>query len=158
MSEESTWVFVPHETEVWVIAEVTRESDGQITVSAASQYGGDSTNLRSSEVVRISSLETLNAPPPDLIKLLDVNRASIFYSLCKRFRENEIYTAIGPVLVAVNPFKYIEKLYTPDLMDQCRKFQPGHPERPAHTFSMAEVRVKLQPVIEAGPACDQPLP
>ena len=94
----------------------------------------------------------------DHTALLHLSDAALLSNTKERYQNDDIYTFVGPILVAVNPFKYIEKLYTPDLMDQCRKFQPGHPERPAHTFSMAEVRVKLQPVIEAGPACDQPLP
>ena len=34
--------------------------------------------------------------------------------------------------------RYIPKLYAPELMANCKKFGPGHPERPPHTFSMAE--------------------
>lgn len=42
----------------------------------------------------------------------------------------------------VNPFKYIPSLYSPALMNECRNFAPGHPDRPAHTFSMAEAAYK----------------
>ena len=141
VDKESKWVFIPHETEVWAIAEVIRESGGQISVSAATQYGGDSSNLKASEVVRISSLESLNQALPDLIKLLDVNRPSILYSLCKRFNENEIYTAIGPVLVAVNPFKWITGLYDPHLVPKYRREEYTLSDHP-HLFAMAAGSVR----------------
>ena len=74
----------------------------------------------------------------DHTALLHLSDAALLANTKERYADDEIYTFVGPILVAVNPFKYIEKLYTPDLMAQCRKFPVGHPERPAHTFSMAE--------------------
>ena len=74
----------------------------------------------------------------DHTALLHLSDASLLANSKERYAADEIYTFVGPILVAINPFKYIEKLYTPELMAQCRKFPTGHPERPAHTFSMAE--------------------
>ena len=55
-----------------------------------------------------------------------------------RYLQDEIYTFVGPILISINPFKYIEKLYQPELMATCRKYPTGHPLRPAHSYSMAE--------------------
>jgi len=74
----------------------------------------------------------------DHTALLHLSDASLLANSKERYAADEIYTFVGPILVAINPFKYIEKLYTPELKAQCRKFPTGHPERPAHTFSMAE--------------------
>jgi myosin heavy subunit len=74
----------------------------------------------------------------DHTALLHLSDATLLANTKERYAADEIYTFVGPILVAVNPFKYIERLYSPQLMDQCRKFPVGHPERPAHTFSMAE--------------------
>jgi hypothetical protein len=131
---KSEWVFIPSESEVWALAEIQKETSTQIVVAAATQYGGEATSLRPHEVVRISSLESLNTAPPDLIKLLDVNRPAILYTLCKRFNNNEIYTAIGPVLVAVNPFKWITGLYDADLVPKYMSEQLNMSENP-HLFA-----------------------
>ena len=45
----------------------------------------------------------MTEPPTDLIKLTDVNRASILHSLRLRFQRDQIYTSVGPILVALNP-------------------------------------------------------
>jgi len=74
----------------------------------------------------------------DHTALLHLSDAALLENTRCRYAQDDIYTFVGPILVAVNPFKYIERLYTPDLMAQCRKFPTGHPERPAHTFAMAE--------------------
>ena len=83
------------------------------------------------------------ANPPDVDEtdhtaLLHLSDATLLHNTRLRYMRDEIYTYVGPILVSVNPFKYIPKLYAPELMSDCKKFQPGHPERPAHTFSMAE--------------------
>ena len=96
MSGTGEWVFIPNKEEVWALAEVSKRTRDQVVVTAASQYGGDSTVLRPEDVVHITNLDELNRLPSDLIKLLDVNQASILYTTSKRFMRNDIYTAIGP--------------------------------------------------------------
>ena len=74
----------------------------------------------------------------DHTALLHLSDATLLENSRIRYAKDEIYTFVGPILISINPFKYIEHLYRPELMAQCRKYAPGHPERPAHTFSMAE--------------------
>ena len=74
----------------------------------------------------------------DHTALLHLSDATLLENSRIRYLKDEIYTFVGPILISVNPFKYIESLYRPELMAECRRFSPGHPERPAHTFSMAE--------------------
>ncbi len=74
----------------------------------------------------------------DHTALLYLSDATLLENSKVRYAQDEIYTFVGPILISVNPFKYIEQLYRPELMATCRKYAPGHPDRPAHTFSMAE--------------------
>jgi len=74
----------------------------------------------------------------DHTALLHLSDATLLANSKERYALDEIYTFVGPILVAINPFKYIERLYTPDLMGKAKKYPVGHPDRPAHTFSMAE--------------------
>lgn len=41
----------------------------------------------------------------DLVKLAEVNSATVLHALRMRYEEGEIYTAVGPILVATNPFE-----------------------------------------------------
>ena len=135
MSGMSEWVFIPSKDEVWALAEVSKRTHNQVVVTSASQYGGDSTVLKPEDVVPITNLDELNRMPSDLIRLLDVNRASILYTTSKRFMQNEIYTAIGPVLVIVNPFKWITGLYDKVLIPRYKKLDMTMTDNP-HVFAM----------------------
>jgi len=59
----------------------------------------------------ISNLEEYYNPPSDLITLSDVHAPSILSALRVRFGKDLVYTAIGQILVALNPFKWIPNLY-----------------------------------------------
>lgn len=74
----------------------------------------------------------------DHTALLHLSDATLLHNTRMRYLRDDIYTYVGPILVSVNPFKYIPKLYAPELMADCKRFPPGHPQRPPHTFSMAE--------------------
>ena len=63
----------------------------------------------------ISSLVEYHDPPSDLITLQDVHSASILNTLRVRFSKDLVYTSIGPILVALNPFKWIQGLYDDSL-------------------------------------------
>jgi myosin-5 len=55
-------------------------------------------------------------PPDDLISLTHLHEPSVVYCLKKRYDQDIIYTATGPILIALNPFKDIPKLYDDDTM------------------------------------------
>ena len=49
----------------------------------------------------------------DLVLLNTVTEEAIVSNLQNTFAKNSIYTAIGPVLLSVNPSQPIDGLYTP---------------------------------------------
>jgi myosin-5 len=51
----------------------------------------------------------------DLVDCDDVSEQAILLELQKRFQKNEIYSSIGPILIAINPFKLIGELYSNDV-------------------------------------------
>lgn len=55
-------------------------------------------------------------PPDDLIHLTHLHEASVTYSLRRRYKQDMIYTSTGPILLAINPFKAMSKLYGEDCM------------------------------------------
>jgi myosin heavy subunit len=56
----------------------------------------------------------------DLIALTHLHEPAILHALRLRYDADIIYTSTGPILIAVNPFKKMEKLYSPDTMEKYR--------------------------------------
>ena len=113
MAQEARYCFVPDSKEVFIICSVIATSSDNTTVTLREVSGSVSRTLTSkaSDVVPIISMQELDSPPSDLIKLIHVNRPAILHTLRTRFLRDCIYTSIGSILVALNPFKWIPNLY-----------------------------------------------
>ena len=113
MAQEARYCFVPDSKEVFIICSVMGTSSDNTTVTLREVSGSVSRTLTSkaSDVVPIISMQELDSPPSDLIKLIHVNRPAILHTLRTRFLRDCIYTSIGSILVALNPFKWIPNLY-----------------------------------------------
>lgn len=53
----------------------------------------------------------------DLVDCDDISEQAILHELQDRFQKCEIYSSIGPILIAVNPFKLIAQLYSSQLKE-----------------------------------------
>jgi hypothetical protein len=62
--------------------------------------------------------DKLGIPPDDLITLTHLHEPSVVFSLRKRYEQNIIYTATGPILIALNPFKALPELYDDNKMTE----------------------------------------
>lgn len=56
----------------------------------------------------------------DLIELTHLHEPAILHALRLRYDSDIIYTATGPILIAVNPFKPMQHLYSEEMMEQYR--------------------------------------
>lgn len=70
----------------------------------------------------------------DMIHLGDLNEAGMVHNLLIRYRQNEIYTYTGSILVAVNPFQLLP-LYTREQAQLYYNRRAG--ELPPHVFAVA---------------------
>lgn len=48
----------------------------------------------------------------DICETDEVTELAILWSLEQRFRKDQIYTNVGPILVAINPYKSVQNLYS----------------------------------------------
>mmetsp|Transcript_19137 Transcript_19137/g.29149 ORF Transcript_19137/g.29149 Transcript_19137/m.29149 type:complete len:1639 (+) Transcript_19137:139-5055(+) len=55
--------------------------------------------------------------PEDLIILTHLHEAEVVHCLRKRYSYDKIYTATGPILLALNPFKNCKQLYSRQVME-----------------------------------------
>lgn len=54
----------------------------------------------------------------DMIDIDELNHATILWNLYKRYSVDDIYTYVGPTLLAVNPFKRMDKKYPPSILEE----------------------------------------
>lgn len=71
-----------------------------------------------------------------MVRMGDVNEATILHNLRMRFAEDLIYTNIGSILVSINPFKFFPALYTLELIQHHLELPPGEISTP-HVFQIA---------------------
>ncbi|KAL0985675.1 hypothetical protein UPYG_G00160330 [Umbra pygmaea] len=71
----------------------------------------------------------------DMSLLEELHEAAIMHNLYLRYQMDHIYTNIGSILAAVNPYKQISGLYSSAVVDQYSKHHLG--ELPPHIFAVA---------------------
>ena len=71
----------------------------------------------------------------DMIKLTDLNEASLLWNLRLRYDANLIYTYTGSILVAVNPYQILP-IYTSEQIKLYREKKIG--ELPPHIFAIGD--------------------
>lgn len=78
----------------------------------------------------------------DLVLLEEINEKTATEKLQERYKQEKIYTYIGPVLIAVNPYKLIKKdgisIYDTAVAN-AYNHRTIHEVQP-HPFAIAEVR------------------
>lgn len=57
----------------------------------------------------------------DMVEIDELNHATLLQNLCSRYCHDQIYTYVGPILLAMNPFKYMNHLYTDQVVDKYKK-------------------------------------
>ncbi|XP_054286933.1 unconventional myosin-IXa-like isoform X1 [Macrosteles quadrilineatus] len=73
---------------------------------------------------------------PDLCQLPDLNEQTLLENLRSRFLNGHIYTYVGSILIAVNPFKF-HPIYNPKYVKLYQHRRLG-PELPPHIFAVAD--------------------
>lgn len=92
--------------------------------------------VAASKTFPIDSLQEIKSPPSDLILLTNVHGPAILNTLRARFQQDSIYTSIGPILIACNPFRWIKGVYEKDVMMAYFNGERNQSEHP-HVFAMA---------------------
>uniref|UniRef100_A0A7N6BUA5 Myosin X, like 1 n=1 Tax=Anabas testudineus TaxID=64144 RepID=A0A7N6BUA5_ANATE len=115
----------------------TVNSCGDGTLVVTTDYG-EVRNVYQAEVTRErvyamhqSSIDGVE----DMSALAELHEAAIMHNLYQRYQKDSIYTNIGSILAAVNPYKQIPGLYDPDRVDLYSKHHLG--ELPPHIFAVA---------------------
>ncbi|KAM6912324.1 unconventional myosin-X [Xenentodon cancila] len=134
--------FFTEGTRVWVrekeqLLPATVNSCGDGTLVVTTDYG-EVFYLQQAEVTRErvyamhqSSIDGVE----DMSALAELHEAAIMHNLYQRYQRDHIYTNIGSILAAVNPYKQIAGLYDLERVDLYSKHHLG--ELPPHIFAVA---------------------
>ena len=57
----------------------------------------------------------------DMIEIDELNHATILWNLHQRYFTDDIYTYVGPTLLAVNPFTNMDHKYPPSCIEQYKQ-------------------------------------
>jgi len=92
------------------------------------------------EVVAVSMLKLLRMEEdsfqslPDMLQLKSLNNASLLHNLRNRFAQDDIYTAVGSIMVSINPFKSLDVCTSDSIM---RSYQSTS-TMPPHLYQLAQ--------------------
>jgi myosin heavy subunit len=125
------------ETVFKLIRVVNRSKDGSFTaVDVEAGAKKPPFPVKPDACIPAGNFEELENPPDDLIKLQHVNRPGILHTLRSRFYRDRIYTSIGPILVALNPFKWIGGIYDEEVKEKYKSREYNLSDQP-HVFAVA---------------------
>eukprot|EP00579_Thalassiosira_antarctica_P003545 CAMPEP_0201906204 /NCGR_PEP_ID=MMETSP0902-20130614/56901_1 /ASSEMBLY_ACC=CAM_ASM_000551 /TAXON_ID=420261 /ORGANISM="Thalassiosira antarctica, Strain CCMP982" /LENGTH=134 /DNA_ID=CAMNT_0048440333 /DNA_START=1267 /DNA_END=1668 /DNA_ORIENTATION=- len=65
----------------------------------------------------LTDADTHGIPPGDLVEMTHMHKPAIVHALRTRYKKDIIFTNTGAILLAVNPFKKLDHLYTRDMME-----------------------------------------
>jgi myosin V len=100
-------------------AQMIVQVDGDDSIEAISLTLPQSTLEESPpEILLANDTTLLKQAPHDLVTLSHFHEPSVVECLQRRFATNQIYTATGPVLIAINPFSAMPRLYADTTMEQ----------------------------------------
>lgn len=79
----------------------------------------------------------------DVLNLPQISEASLLHTLRTRYKRDDIYTAAGPILISINPYKHIQQpdgqsIYCEEQMLLYRQHRVFAAEKPPHLFHIAD--------------------
>ncbi|KAL8274078.1 hypothetical protein Esti_001920 [Eimeria stiedai] len=103
--------WVPHPTEVWGVAVEASGGSYKLWRAFDSSTGADSLTftptaqeqLKVRPVIDPKGLQGID----NICDLSDVSEASLLQTLRQRYKERQIYTNVGRILISLNPFEYL---------------------------------------------------
>ncbi|KAM7442344.1 Unconventional myosin-X [Porites harrisoni] len=119
----------------WVPATVTESKGAEVTFRTeydkTYSIAKDSLNRQKVTPMHQTSVDGVD----DMANLGDLHDAAILHNLHLRYKNDKIYTYIGSILCAVNPYYVVEGLYDVSVMNSYREKHIG--ELPPHIFAIA---------------------
>ena len=134
MSSHVVWV--PHQELAWVTAKVMSSDKTSVTVKTESgetlKVPGD---VSLYDVVVPESIEVIS---DNLVEMEVFNEGVILHQIKQRYIQNNIYTFVGNILIALNPYQRMD-IYGEDIMVDVSKDVKANRTCKPHVFSIGAV-------------------
>eukprot|EP00808_Paulinella_micropora_P007804 g73135.t1 len=132
LNSSGSWYWVPDEKECFLAGRVTEERGKRVLVC----FEDSSTSWRPRAELQPLQRSSLARVPEDLVLLDCMSPPHILHALKHRFNKDLIYTAVGNILIAVNPYTWIDKLYSEHMMKVYAKKEVDDDVAP-HIYNIA---------------------
>ena len=130
-----TWCFIKDEDECFIPAKVIKSFKAG-EPGTVQPEDGEVEELSGKETSSLLHMDDESLKPiENMVKLKELNEASILQNLRLRFKLDKIYTNVGTILVSVNPFKLLP-IYTPEVLDKYK--ERGARDLPPHVYGVAD--------------------
>ena len=134
-----TLVWIKDEDDVWKAGEVFGAADHSESELIVKTATGEPITIRISDPIHLRNVDEYSSSGltvlDDLTQLTHLHEPAVLHSLQMRFDIDKIYSFCGPIVIAVNPFKRIPKLY--DLETLKSFVQPKKHNASPHVWSTA---------------------
>ncbi len=132
-------IWIPSETEAWEAAQVIG-SDAK-TLSVRLKNGKEA--KIAGTVAKFDSIAqgALEEDCDNLVDLESFSEGIILHHAKKRFSEDKIYTFVGSILIALNPYKSID-MYGLPVIDRIFNLTKQNETVPPHVFSIGAAAVR----------------
>lgn len=94
--------------DAWVLATVEERFGGSVHLKRLHAPAGVDLKLVIADEEFVGwtpATGDLDSPVDDLVQLNDVNQGALLHTLRQRYARDDVYTSIGSILIAINPFK-----------------------------------------------------
>ena len=109
------------------------DEKGKVTVETSNGSKASELQLPQDECHRDCEVNV-----PDHCQLMYLSQPTLLENTRVRYVEDKIYTYVGSILVAVNPFRFIDGIYTTAVMEQCKGKKLYNAACGPHVYAMSE--------------------
>ncbi|MES1917203.1 MAG: hypothetical protein MHM6MM_008954, partial [Cercozoa sp. M6MM] len=137
--QSGDWVWFPHPTHCFVAAKLTGED-------ARYWYGqdeeGEALQAKKKEHPQLDQMKWSSIQEgkavSDMVRLDEMTAPLILWNLRTRFQQKHIYTNVGTICIAINPFEWLDGLYGADVMSRYQAKLRDYKEMPPHVYIIAD--------------------
>ncbi len=128
---------IPSQTDAWEPVQVITSDPTTVTVK---RRGADVKIQGSLAAFDTVTQQALDESCENLVDLESYNEGIILHHIKKRFVADKIYTLVGNILIALNPYKSID-IYGPQVIDKIYQRVSRNEDPTPHVFTIAATAV-----------------
>lgn len=75
-------------------------------------------DIKGNKVFPVNSYNKLKRGYDDMVEMENLSEAELLYNLRMRYKDEFIFTYVGPTLIVLNPYKPAKHLFTPEILKE----------------------------------------